>query len=134
MKQYGGFWLRVVAAIIDGILLSIVNGLLRFIFGHGFFSAILSIVVAWIYYATLESSERQATLGKSVVGLHVTDMIGNRISFSLATGRHFAKYVSCIILCIGFIMVAFTKKKQGLHDLMAGTLVVEGRVRKELRS
>jgi uncharacterized RDD family membrane protein YckC len=71
----------------------------------------------------MESSSYQATLGKMIFGMKVTDLYGNRISFARATGRHFAKILSGMILGIGFIMVAFTERKQGLHDLLAGTLV-----------
>jgi uncharacterized RDD family membrane protein YckC len=73
----------------------------------------------------LESSSMQATLGKMALGLKVTDLNGKQISFGKATGRYFAKIISAIILLIGFIMVAFTEKKQGLHDMIAGTLVVK---------
>ena len=81
-------------------------------------------VLNWLYYALLESSAWQATLGKKALGLEVTDMQGARISFGRATGRFFAKIISSIILCIGFIMIGFTEKKQGLHDMIAGTLVI----------
>jgi ssDNA-binding Zn-finger/Zn-ribbon topoisomerase 1 len=77
----------------------------------------------WVYFAVLESSEWQATLGKMVCGLIVVDEYDNRISFARATGRYFAQILSALILGIGFIMVAFTRRKQGLHDLLAGTLV-----------
>jgi uncharacterized RDD family membrane protein YckC len=73
----------------------------------------------------MESSARQATLGKMAVGIKVTDEAGARISFGRAVGRYFGKFVSTIILLIGFLMVAFTEKKQGLHDKLAGTLVVK---------
>jgi uncharacterized RDD family membrane protein YckC len=84
---------------------------------------VLGVVLDWLYSALLESSSRQATVGKMALGLIVTDMEGQRISFGRATARAFAKYISCFALFIGFIMVAFTEKKQGLHDLIAGTLV-----------
>jgi len=67
----------------------------------------------------------QATLGKRIVGLKVTDLAGNRIGFGRATGRHFAKMLSSMIMNIGYIMVAFTDRKQGLHDMLAGTLVMK---------
>ena len=70
------------------------------------------------------SSEWQATVGKRALGMVVTGVDGSRISFARATGRHFAKYISAIILFIGFIMAAFTAKKQALHDMIAATLVV----------
>jgi uncharacterized RDD family membrane protein YckC len=60
-----------------------------------------------------------------VLGISVTDLSGNRISFGRATGRYFSKIISGIIFCIGYIMAAFTAKKQALHDIMASTLVVK---------
>jgi len=76
----------------------------------------------------MESSSYQATLGKMIFGMKVTDLNGNRISFERATGRHFAKWLSGLVLCIGYIMVGFTERKQGLHDLLAGTLVRRVRI------
>lgn len=146
--QYGGFWIRVVAYIIDAILLGIVAYVLQTVTGINMglsFSAnlgdmaaaggesgasslgtLISIVIGVAYFAGLESSNWQATVGKKALGLVVTDAAGNRISFLRAVGRYFAKILSAIILLIGFIMVAFTDKKQGLHDMIAGTLVLKG--------
>jgi uncharacterized RDD family membrane protein YckC len=140
--QYGGFWIRVVAAIIDAVLLRVVVAPIGIIFGGlgmagmmtglphrglrllgGGLTAILLIFGSWLYEAFMESSSYQATLGKMIFGMKVTDLNGNRISFERATGRHFAKWLSGMILGIGYIMVAFTERKQGLHDLLAGTLV-----------
>ena len=73
----------------------------------------------------MESSEYQATLGKMLLGLKVTDLKGRRISFLRATGRHFGKILSGLILGIGFFMIAFTKKKQGLHDIITECLVLK---------
>jgi len=84
----------------------------------------VSLVIGWIYSAGLESSVKQATLGKMALGMRVTDLAGRRISFGRATGRHFAKILSVLILGIGFLMVAFSEKKQGLHDKVAETLVM----------
>jgi uncharacterized RDD family membrane protein YckC len=84
-------------------------------------------VITWLYFAVCESSAWQATLGKLALGIRVTDMQGRRISFPRALGRYPAKYLSTIILFIGFLMVAWTKRKQGLHDLIVGTLVLNGR-------
>lgn len=86
---------------------------------------LLMILEVWLYFAFMESSQSQATLGKKVLGLKVKDTVGNRITFGRATGRHFGKVVSGLILCIGFIMAGFTAKKQALHDYIAGTLVVK---------
>jgi len=87
---------------------------------------LISIIAAWLYSAILESSVWQATVGKKLFGIRVTDMSGNRIGFGKATGRYFGKYLSSIICSIGFIMAAFTEKKQGLHDILASTLVISG--------
>ena len=69
------------------------------------------------------SSSYQATFGKMIFGMKVTDLYGNRVSFARATGRHFAKWLSGMIFFIGYIMAGFTERKQGLHDMLAGTLV-----------
>jgi uncharacterized RDD family membrane protein YckC len=140
---YAGFWLRVVALIIDGLILSplaiisaVLNlgakhvtdsnnagamvglGLVLMVFG------LFALVIRWLYFALLESSTWQATVGKKVMGLKVTTLDGNRIGFGRATGRFFGKIVSGLTLCIGFIMAGFTERKQALHDMMAGTLVI----------
>ena len=84
-------------------------------------------VITWLYFAFCESSAWQATVGKLALGIRVTDMQGRRISFPRALGRYPAKYLSALIFLIGFLMVAWTQRKQGLHDLIAGTLVLNGR-------
>jgi len=146
---YAGFWLRFVAFIIDAIVLHFVFTVvtLPFIASMGirgimrgrmptspdeliplmrglFHLFLIRTVLNWLYYALLESSAWQATLGKKALGLEVTDMQGMRISFGRATGRFFAKIISGIILFIGFIMAGFTERKQALHDMIAGTLVI----------
>ena len=83
-----------------------------------------SIMLNWLYFAFMESSSKQGTIGKVALGITVTDLNGNRISFARATGRYFGKILSSLILCIGYIMAGFTPKKQALHDMIAGTLVV----------
>jgi uncharacterized RDD family membrane protein YckC len=124
---YGGFWVRVVAAIIDSVVLSIGTGIIAMVsmgaaVGVGF-------VIPWLYEALMTAGETQATIGKMAMGLVVTDDKHQRMTFARATGRHFAKYLSLMTLCIGFVMAAFTDRKQALHDLVANTLVVV----KELR-
>jgi len=86
--------------------------------------AALGLLASWIYEAAMESSSLQATLGKMIFGMKVTDLNRNRISFARATGRHFAKYLSSMILFIGYIMAGFTERKQALHDIIASTVVV----------
>ena len=79
----------------------------------------------WLYFAVMESSARQATFGKAAMSLRVTNLEGQRLTFGHATGRFFAKIVSGLIpLAIGYIMAGFTEKKQALHDMIAGTLVL----------
>ncbi len=142
MENYAGFWIRVLAYIIDTIILALVGGVLGAMFGISMlgFSSVLSdptggaellmnlvsIIIGVAYFAVMESSTWQATLGKKALGLVVTDVSGNRISLMRGVGRYFAKIISAIILLIGFIMVAFTERKQGLHDIIAGTLVLKG--------
>lgn len=135
---YGGFWIRLVAYIIDAILISLVFGVVTSIFGIQYINMddlsqidpttnLLSLLIAWLYFALLESSERGATVGKMAMGLRVVSNEGKRISFMNATGRYFAKILSAMIFCIGFIMIAFTDRKRGLHDMIASTLVIKTR-------
>jgi len=85
---------------------------------------VLIIIIPWLYFAGFECSRGQATPGKTLMRIVVTDKEGNRISFARATLRHFAKFISTLIIFIGFIMIGLTKKRQGLHDRIAGCLVL----------
>lgn len=87
----------------------------------------LTSLLAWLYFALCESSAWQATVGKLAMGIRVTDLQGRRISFPRALGRYAAKILSVMILLLGFLMVAWTRRKQGLHDMLANTLVLNGR-------
>jgi uncharacterized RDD family membrane protein YckC len=151
---YAGFWLRVLAYLIDMIILGIfavpiligaamvmgIGGMIEGIphnqdpFLNGMppafalfllFCGGLGLFGTWLYFALLESSEWQGTAGKKVLGLIVTDMNGQRVTFLRATGRHFAKIVTSLIpLCIGYIMAGFTEKRQAIHDMIASCLVL----------
>ena len=137
---YANFGYRFVASLIDGVVLSI-SGLLiqTFIGGANILTEtvarnilasiivgfLLNTLIGWAYFAAMESSASQATLGKQALGLIVTDINGGRISFARATGRHFGKWVSVLTLFIGYLMNAWDDKGQTLHDKMAGTLVVK---------
>ncbi len=88
---------------------------------------LITSVLSWLYFAVCESSAWQATVGKLALGIRVTDMHGERISFLRALGRYPAKFLSAIILGIGFLMVGWTRRKQGLHDMIVDTLVLNGR-------
>lgn len=149
--RYAGFWLRFVASIIDYIVLYIAQtiimvplmgllGLTAFnaqsmteaqqmgaigaLIGIFMVTFLFITILQWMYYALMESYNG-ATLGKMALGLKVTDMDGNKISFLRASGRYFGKIVSSIILLIGYIMAGLTEKKQALHDIMANCLVVK---------
>ncbi len=133
--QYAGFWRRFGAAVLDWLIMSAVNtviqmisvaaGIIELNFESTSESADLSFtpamwgvstlgfVIMILYFAIMESSSRQATLGKMVLGIVVTDGEGKRISFGRALGRNLAKIISDIILFIGHLMVAFTREEAG---------------------
>jgi uncharacterized RDD family membrane protein YckC len=133
---YAGFWKRLAAFILDYVILTATFIFLGAVIGlligapdsanEGVdaVSSIVGAVIWWLYYAIMESSGRQATLGKIAVRIKVVDRRGGRISFARATGRHFAKLLSTLALFIGYLMAAFTSRKQALHDMIAGCLVV----------
>ncbi len=135
--EYAGFWIRFVAYVIDIIVLTIVIGILALTFGvaavmaesFGLLIAIYLVffVLVYAYFSIMESSEKQATLGKMAVGIKVGDMNGNRITTMNALGRALGKILSGMILYIGYIMVGFDSKKQGLHDKLANTVVYYAR-------
>jgi uncharacterized RDD family membrane protein YckC len=121
--MYAGFWERFVAIVIDAVILSLAMGIVSAAtFGAG---VVLSFFAPWLYEAFMLSSEWQATVGKRAMSIVVTDISGKRITFARATGRHFAKWISVLLCFIGFIIAAFTEKKQALHDMIAETLVVK---------
>ena len=121
--NYAGFWIRLVAYIIDAIVLLIPNYAIGMMVSMEV-ANILSIVIYGGYVIYFLSSEMMATPGKMAVGLIVTDGDGNRISAGTAATRWIGYFISAIVLLIGFIMIGFTEKKEGLHDKIAGTLVV----------
>ena len=154
--QYAGFWLRVVAYLIDSVVMSlgfmalfipfaIMTGLtavlgnihpgqdpreLGAVLGGTFFLGLFTVVSlaflgGWLYHAKMESSSWQATLGKKALNLRVTDLYGARVSFARASGRHFAKLITSMIpLGVGFMLAGLTERRQALHDMLAGCLVL----------
>ena len=127
--KYAGFWIRALACLIDLVILSLPVAIVTLIFppppSHlmtflRFFYSILCI----LYFVILESSRWQGTFGKKTLGIIVTDLNGNRISVRNAFGRYIAQFFSTILFCFGYIMIAFSDKKQGLHDKIAKTLVI----------
>ncbi len=86
---------------------------------------IISICISFLYFGIMEASKTQGTLGKMALGIKVADMDGNRISFGKSVLRQIGKYISSAIMMIGYLLAAFTEKKQALHDMIASTLVLK---------
>lgn len=136
--SYAGFWKPFAALLIDYAILFIPIFVVAFMVVLIFalstgetedevlegLGQLVGVVGVWLYFAVFESSGRQATPGKMALGIKVVDVDGRRISFGRATGRHFGKIVSSLILGIGFIMAGLTSRKQALHDMMANCLVI----------
>lgn len=137
--SYAGFWKRFFATIIDTIAFYIliflgyfIDGLILALSDNDIYTSSTSqfqevLIISffyWIYNTIMESSPNQGTLGKMAMGIKVTDINGERINFMQATKRHLASYFSFAIFFIGYLMVAFTEKKQGLHDILTECLVV----------
>jgi uncharacterized RDD family membrane protein YckC len=150
VATYAGFWVRFLAIVIDGLIVGVVTGPVVLIveamvgFGGGLlndkgelnpgqiamlagmfaFIVAFSVAVKALYEALLTASSKQATVGKMVFRLKVTDLNGKRLTVLRAFGRHFAKYISGMTLLIGYLIQPFTERRQALHDMIAGTLVV----------
>ncbi len=98
---------------------SYISGLFQILFG------LLTIIGVWSYYTGLESSSQQATYGKRILGLVVTDLDGNRISKSQANTRMFGRLISNFLMGLPYLSALFNTKKQALHDSMSHTVVIE---------
>lgn len=152
--EYAGFWIRLVACIVDGFVLGAISMVIMvplffvmivaaaFISPSGDDSAnaglgsifccaycmvfIVAIVAQWLYYAWFESSKYMATPGKMLLGLVVVDEnTGGRLTFAQASLRLVAKILTNVVFYIGYIAIAFSSRKQGLYDMIAHTLVVK---------
>lgn len=152
--NYAGFWWRFLAHIIDNIIISFVAWIFLLpilaIFGFSMYSIMeagytmddtevilgpiigayvgmisTSVLLKWLYYSIMESSRFQGTVGKLILKIKVTDYDNRQISFGRATGRYFSKFISGIIFMIGYIIAGFTERKQALHDMIAGCLVIK---------
>jgi uncharacterized RDD family membrane protein YckC len=122
--QYASPWKRLAAFLIDLPVLLIVGGIVWILFPQ--FKG-LEYLACWLYFAALESSQLQATLGKKVLGLKVTGLQGDRVGFWWASGRYFGKLIAVISLGAGFAPMFFTEKKQGFHDYVAGCVILDQR-------
>ncbi len=153
MMKFAGFWWRFLAYLIDQLIIGVASSIfvipIMAMFGLSIYSMaesgvdleespafwgslisfygimiVISVLINWLYFAFMESSKHQGTIGKVALSLKVTDYEYRRISFGRASGRFFGKYISSFILLIGYIMAGFTEKKQALHDLMASCYVI----------
>jgi uncharacterized RDD family membrane protein YckC/Tfp pilus assembly major pilin PilA len=131
---YADFWARLGAFVIDSIVLTLIWVLVPLAVraaGLPVWLALLPTFIYFLYYAWFESSSSQATLGKMALGIKVTDMQGERVAFARALGRSLAHLISNFMFFIGYLVSGFTAKRQALHDVIAGTLVVRKRFEPE---
>lgn len=132
--QYAGFWRRAASLLLDSVFVSlltipvaIAGVALADVIGSGVAVALMyaiSIGIVWLYYAMQESGPNQATWGKRIMGLVVSDMQGQRLSFGRAAGRHLGRFFSILLLYLGYVLALFTERRQTLHDKLAGTVVL----------
>lgn len=143
ISPYAGFWRRFLAVLIDSVILVIAGIFIGLFIGFfigiigatsgmdmmsiqmlaGLVGYVAGLTLNWLYFTIFESSKLKATVGKLALGIVVTDLAGNKISFARANGRYWSKFISALTLLIGYIMAGFTEKKQALHDMIASTLV-----------
>ena len=134
-KQYADFWARVGAGILDIFILGVGYAIIEsIVFGNEVStyyeqslevagqSLLLSVLVSWLYFCLLQSSKYQATYGMRVLGIKIYDEKFNSVEFWRLTGRYFSTSLSALILFIGFFMIGWTQRKQGLHDIVARTI------------
>ena len=125
MEAYAGFWIRFVAWLIDGIILIIPNIIIGLVVESPA-SILLQFAIGIVYTIGFWTAEG-ATPGKMAMGLRITTVEGEPIDFGKAVLRYIGYFVSGITLGIGYLMIAFTRDKRGLHDLIAGTVVIQTR-------
>ena len=141
IQPYAGFWKRTASYIIDALILLVPTlWIASFAMpGLGLTAAaprpnaflpviIINNIIVWLYFAGMDSSKHQATVGKMALGIKVVDKNGARISFWRATGRNFAKILSVITFNFGYFMAGFTAYRQALHDIICSTFVVSKNV------
>lgn len=145
---FAGFWLRAVAYLIDTVLISLAGGLIASFYPTSFLkfpdaaaasnpftslpqltpaAFVITITATWLYYTMFEASNWQATPGKRVLKIYVTDSHGRRLTFARAAARNGAKLISSLTFLVGYLVAAFTEKKQALHDILSGCLVLKRR-------
>lgn len=138
-KQYAGFWIRLLASLLDGVILLVAAICIMVLTGvpmkhmmdfinvelEGYtWQQSMYVFLSLMYVILLPASTLQGTLGKAALGLKITDVNGERISVWRSLGRALSEILSTIILFIGYIMIAFHREKRGLHDIIARTYVI----------
>jgi len=132
---YCGFWRRFGSAVVDFAVVTPFTTAIEIVLGRRPFDPLewdaswwgvqsLLMALSWFYSALMESSRWQGTLGQQLLDIRVADGAGRRISFARATGRHFAQLLSVFTLGFGYVMIAFTRRKQALHDIVSGCVLV----------
>lgn len=124
--KYGGFWIRLVAALLDGVIFGVplaIISVLSTLAGVAtlYYVVYLGVIILTIYL----DGTKGGTPGKLILGLKIVNEKGDVIGIPSAILRYIGKIVSGLILCIGYIMIAFTDKKRGLHDMIANTYVIK---------
>ena len=139
LATYGGFWRRFMALLLDTLVLFFPAATVRVLLGLDVFgrfdgdtslsymASAFDLFINWLYAAILIASPLRGTLGMIVMDLHLTDLKGDRITFPRATWRFFAQFLSLLTLGIGYLMQLFTARRQTLHDMVSGTIVVRPR-------
>lgn len=131
--EFGGFWIRFLAVLADSAIVFLLMVLIiaggATYFGEDMLA--VAVVAAWLfallYWPVMQASKLQATFGKALLGMRVTGYQGNRIFFLHSLGRELSKILSSAVFMVGYILAAFTARKQSLHDLLASTYVVRAR-------
>lgn len=124
--QYSSFGKRFLAYIVDAALVFILSLIINRVIPY--IGWIISLCFSFLYYTMFICSEAQATPGKFLVKIKVTDIEGNRLTVKKSILRFFASWLSGLLLCFGYILSLFTSKKQTLHDLIMETVVIDGEV------
>ena len=128
-NRYASIGKRLIALIIDGVILSVVSWLFfdkNYSFtGPGLSMGFIPMIIAWLYFSLQESSAKQATFGKRVMDIHIVGKDGSKIDFKQSSIRFFSKLLSSFLLLFGYIMAFFNDERRTLHDRLADTLVVD---------
>ena len=121
---YAGFWIRFAAMVVDMVVVAIPTLIIQSLFGSLILSYVISCIVPWVYFS-LMTYYKAATLGKMLMGIRVVSIDQKRLTLKQVLLREIVgKFVSGLLFVFGYIIVAFTSKKQAVHDMLAKTIVV----------